>query len=304
MKIYQKYAHTFSEYSKWLNHNSPEGCVKEMKGQHHGKVLLKFSEKLLSSEKISNDSQLQKLAKVCVSTLKQVSFSKELKVRARKVEAQFSNVHQPKSTPQNKVVHSAIEKGIKQSFDRIEHLLNKEKVDLGKLREELEKLQKQTREYKKSAKNGSSALHRLKKIEAAILEYRDDVSGCEVCRKFYAAAAQYVHDLEKKKDLGVWKKDLVQVNECISQFLHLDAVKNGEYDDARVNFEKVQKTTKEAIAFLDEAMTDTEMKEKLFNEREQFIALFPHALLEQLKDQVSALQNDLVTGLRKNLLSL
>jgi hypothetical protein len=61
MKIYQKYSGVFSEYSKWLNHNSPEGCAKEMQQQQHGKVLVKFTEKLLSSGKVQHDVKLQKL---------------------------------------------------------------------------------------------------------------------------------------------------------------------------------------------------------------------------------------------------
>jgi hypothetical protein len=206
MKIYQKYASNFSNYSKWLNHNTPEGCVNEMKKQQHGKVLVKFTEKLLSFKGVSHDANLKKLATVCVSTLKHASLSKELKTQVANIQKNFAKVFKQKEAPKKKDENQNHSKIIQDGFQKIVAELRKENSNFSKQLIALEALNGKVQQYKKAEKNKHQNVQ-LEKIEKKVTNMLLNIREGALVQKLEKSLKQLLQDVKPSLNLKVFRND-------------------------------------------------------------------------------------------------
>ena len=85
-KVYERYKKELPDFERYLSHNGPKGCVKQIAAENHGKAhVLKLAEQILSHNTWQTDSALKKLLEKSVLLLQTKGFSAKKKAR-------FSNI--------------------------------------------------------------------------------------------------------------------------------------------------------------------------------------------------------------------
>jgi hypothetical protein len=189
-------------------------------------------------------------------------------------------------------------------FDRIKSEVNKEQIDFGKLRVELGKLKAQVQQYKKSAKDDSKTLHRLKKIEEGILEMLPEIVIDEIVQKLEKSMNRYVQDIEEGKSLKVHRSDAVAMINVFSQFVHSEAVKSEYYAHLLPSFEMNLEICKQSLSQLDEAMKNEDGQKKYLKQLRDPAQL---ALLKKAQALMNEMCHDILddtaTSLKSGLLN-